>query len=70
MTEKFHEPLFKPIEFETNEEERIGRFTVAGIVEATAEPIRNPVTGQPHRARVVLAARLRIHRGRIREQQS
>ena len=22
MTEKFHEPLFKPIEFETNEEER------------------------------------------------
>jgi hypothetical protein len=54
MTEKFHEPLFKKIEFETNEEERTGRFSVAGLVDATAEPIRNPVTGQPHRARVVL----------------
>jgi hypothetical protein len=54
MTEKFHDPVFKPIEFETNEEERVGRFKVAGIVEATAEPIKNPVTGNPHRARVVL----------------
>jgi hypothetical protein len=54
MTEKFHDPVFKPIEFETNEEERVGRFKVAGIVEATAEPIKNPVTGNLHRARVVL----------------
>jgi hypothetical protein len=53
-TEKFHEPLFKKIEFEANEEERTGRFSVAGLVDATAEPIRNPVTGNPHRARVVL----------------
>jgi hypothetical protein len=54
MTETFHEPQFKAIEFETNEEERIGRFAVTGIIEASVEPIRNPVTGQPHRARVVL----------------
>ena len=68
MIEKFHEPLFKPIEFEIDlEEKRIGRFSVAGFVECTAEPIRNPVTGNKHRARVMLAARLRISRGRIRQ---
>jgi hypothetical protein len=27
---------------------------VPGIVEGTVEPIRNPVTGAPHRARVAL----------------
>ena len=54
MVETFHEPLFKPIEFETNMEERKGRFSVPGIVEARAEPIRNPVTGNPHRAKVTL----------------
>lgn len=54
MTEKFHEPLFKPIEFEADEESRTGHFSVAGIIDAKAEPIRNPVTGAEHRARVVL----------------
>lgn len=54
MTEKFHEPIFRKIEFEVNPEERIGRFAVPGIIEANAEPIRNPVTGEPHRARVTL----------------
>jgi hypothetical protein len=54
MTEKFHDPIFMPIEFETNQEERTGRFAVPGIVDARAEPIRNPVTGAAHRARVTL----------------
>jgi hypothetical protein len=54
MTETFHEPLSKPIEFEADFEQRTARFAVEGVVEATAEPIRNPVTGNPHRARVTL----------------
>ena len=54
MTEKFHEPLFSAIEFETNQEERTGRFAIAGIIDVKVEPIKNPVTGAPHRARVVL----------------
>ena len=54
MTETFHEPQFRAIEIEANQEARTGRFRVPGLIEATAEPIRNPVTGQPHRARVVL----------------
>jgi hypothetical protein len=54
MIETFHEPLSRPIEFDVDIEERRGRFSVAGIVTGTAEPIRNPVTGNPHRAQVVL----------------
>ena len=61
MTEKFHEPLFKPIEFESDMEERRARFSVAGIVEGSTEPIRNPVTGQPHRARVTLPHGFEYH---------
>jgi hypothetical protein len=49
-----HEPLFRPIEFDVDIESRTGRFAVPGLIEARGEPIRNPVTGQEHRARVVL----------------
>jgi hypothetical protein len=54
VIETIHEPLFRPIEFEVDIENRTGRFAVPGLVEARGEPIKNPVTGQPHRARVVL----------------
>ncbi len=49
-----HEPLFAPIEFEVGLGEGTGRFMVPGVIEATGEPIRNPVTGQPHRAKLTL----------------
>jgi hypothetical protein len=49
-----HEPLFKPIEFEIDIDARTGRFAVPGLIEARGEPIKNPVTGNPHRVRVVL----------------
>lgn len=54
MIKTLHEPLFKPIKFEMDMESRTGSFSVPGIVDAKGEPIRNPVTGQPHRARVTL----------------
>jgi hypothetical protein len=54
MTEKFHEPMFRPIAFEVDQDSRTGRFSVDDIIEARAEPIRNPVTGAEHRARVSL----------------
>lgn len=54
VIETMHEPMFRPIEFDADIENRTGRFAVPGIVEARGEPIRNPVTGQPHRARVSL----------------
>ena len=52
--DKVHEPLFMPIEFEADIEARTARLAVPGILEARVEPIRNPVTGAPHRARVIL----------------
>jgi hypothetical protein len=46
--------LYKPIEFEWDMERRVGRVSIPGIGESRGEPIRNPVTGAEHRARVVL----------------
>ena len=52
--EKMHDPLFLPIDFEADMERRIGRLSIPGIVDTSIEPIRNPVTGDEHRARVSL----------------
>jgi hypothetical protein len=51
---KMHDPIFAPIEFEVDIEKRTGRVRVGGVIETNVEPIRNPVTGEPHRVRVVL----------------
>lgn len=44
------DPVFAPIEFECDLEAATGRLHVPGIMELQIEPIRNPVTGRPHRA--------------------
>jgi len=56
-----HEPLFMPIEFESDIENRTGSFRVAGVIDATVEPIRNPITGNPHRAQVTLPKGFEYH---------
>jgi hypothetical protein len=43
-----------PIEFDWNLDQRRGRFHVEGVLGATFEPIRNPVTGATHRALIRL----------------
>ena len=48
------EPLFRPIDFDVDVEARRGHVRVPGILEITGEPIRNPVTGAEHRARIDL----------------
>ena len=50
--EKFHEPIFAPIEFEVDIDARKGRLVVAGVTEGRGQPIVNPVTGAEHRARI------------------
>jgi hypothetical protein len=50
--EKLHEPIFAPIEFAVDVERRIGRVAVPGVTEGRGEPIKNPVTGAEHRARI------------------
>lgn len=58
---KVHDPLFKPIEFESKLENQTGRMRVAGVVEATLGPIHNPVTGKAHRVQVTLPHGFEYH---------
>lgn len=46
--------LYAPITFEWDLENRTGRFAVPDVLEASLEPIKNPVTGKPHRASIKL----------------
>jgi hypothetical protein len=48
------ETLYRPIDFEVDLEKRTGRMSIPGMVEMSGEPIRNPVTGAEHRARIDL----------------
>lgn len=52
--EKVHDPVFAKIDFEIDVDGRTARAAVSGWVEARGEPIRNPVTGDAHRARINL----------------
>jgi hypothetical protein len=48
--------LFKPIELALDVEKRTASVRVPGLIEGRGEPIRNPVTGKEHRARINLPA--------------
>jgi hypothetical protein len=48
------ETLSAPIEFELDREGRRGKVSIGTIAEVRVEPIRNPVTGLEHRARINL----------------
>jgi hypothetical protein len=52
--EKVFDPAFKPIDIAIDVDARKAHVRVDGLVEVTGEPIRNPVTGHEHRARIDL----------------
>lgn len=52
--EKVHDPLFKPISFKVDLKSCEGHFSVPDVVQATTQPIRNPVTGEPHHPKLSL----------------
>jgi hypothetical protein len=54
MCTKVHPPLFSAIDIAVDQERRTARLVVPGLIETTLEPIRNPVTGAEHRARIDL----------------
>jgi hypothetical protein len=54
VIDTYHEPITAPVEIACDIDARTAQISVPGILEATGEPIRNPVTGAPHRARVTL----------------
>ena len=48
------DPMFVPITFQTDRDKRVAALKVPGLGEFRAEPIKNPVTGEEHRARIQL----------------
>ena len=48
------EPLFAPITLEVDRETRRATIRIPGTAESEVQPIKNPVTGEEHRARIVL----------------
>ena len=54
MVENIKDPQFTPITFEWDLAKRTARVEVSGIVRASSEPIRNPVTNEEHRMVTVL----------------
>lgn len=54
ITENTLEPQFVPIEFEFDLDKRTGVFKAGDGVVTESEPIKNPVTGEEHRALVQL----------------
>lgn len=49
-----HAPVFAPIEMELDVEARRGRLYIEDYIDMQGEPIRNPVTGDEHRAQIAL----------------
>ncbi len=54
IVDHHHDPLFMSIEMEVDLEKRRGRISVPGVVQSTAQPIRNPVTDEEHRMLTIL----------------
>ncbi|QKE65741.1 DUF1326 domain-containing protein [Aquipseudomonas campi] len=49
-----HEPQFVPVEVRTDRAALTASIRVPGAIDGRVEPIRNPMDGSPHRAKVVL----------------
>lgn len=49
-----HPPVYEKIALEIDMDRRSARLSVPGIAETRVEPLRNPVTGAEHRARIDL----------------
>jgi hypothetical protein len=55
------DPIYVPIQFDADREKRIARLHVPELGEFRAEPIKNPVTGEEHRARIQLPDGFEYH---------
>lgn len=51
---KMHDPIFAPIRWTFDKSGRKARLEIPGVLETDVEPIKNPVTGAPHRIQVVM----------------
>ena len=60
-----HDPLVKPIEVSFDMDARTGTLKVPGVLQTDIEPIKNPVTGAEHRARIDLPMGKEFHLGEV-----
>jgi hypothetical protein len=51
---KLHEPVFAPFSLTFDKNARTARLVAGSVLETEVEPIKNPVTGAPHRIQVVM----------------
>ncbi|MCZ6721075.1 MAG: DUF1326 domain-containing protein [Proteobacteria bacterium] len=63
--EKELDPVIAPIEFACDIEGRTARMVIPNVIEASLEPIRNPVTGDLHRAIIRLPEGFEFHDGEM-----
>ncbi|MDJ0948976.1 MAG: DUF1326 domain-containing protein [Alphaproteobacteria bacterium] len=61
VVDTYHPTHTASIAFEADVEERRGSFSIPGVIEAQSEPIKNPVTGDPHHVRVTLPHGFEYH---------
>ncbi len=54
VIDTLHPPQYLPIDFSVDIDRRTARVLVEGVLDTQVEPIRNPITGAEHRAKVVL----------------
>ncbi len=54
MSPTKYDPIFADIELEIDLEARTARGFVSDLLSSSAKPVRNPVSGKPHRAQIVL----------------
>ena len=54
IVSKALDPIFAPIHFEFDLPGRRAKVSIPGVLDTENEPIKNPVTGAPHRIQVVM----------------
>jgi hypothetical protein len=58
---KVHDPLYCKVDFGFDLDKRTAHFVISHLVDARVEPIRNPVTREPQRVRVVMPSGFEFH---------
>ena len=61
MCSTAHDPLFRKIELTVDIDGRTARLRIPGLIDTAVDPIRNPVTGAAHRARIDLPLGKEFH---------
>lgn len=62
---KMHDPIFASVEFTFDKDARTARLIMPGALESIVEPIKNPVTGLPHRIKVVMPEGFEHNEGEV-----